>query len=852
MAVNESETLEVRLALVCYGGVSLAIYMSGITREIQELVTASALRLAPDAGEPSGTATVYARLIEALENEARTHGDPHRIQVGVDVVAGTSAGGINGICLARALDGDYSQEAIRDFWITKADFGTLLDPKVEALLAKVRAESANLYGIAPQLDKLLGAPQGHPSWFARSTVGKWAHRIGAARRLKAPVITFVKDPPRSALHGDLMCSLTWDALNGMQKRTRPTAAPFLFAGSGIDLAVTSTEFAGHYDAVPLSHELVFDEAHRHVFRIHGAGGGSLDPDVGMLAFAARATASFPGAFAPVSLDHFRRQVKAADEKADWDDIARRYLRRYPGDEKGIARRFVDGGVLDNMPFDAAIAAIRRRTSQVEVRRALVYVEPSPTLVASDDPLNLPDLDVPEANVLVETFRSVSTIPLSQTMGDQIAKLRDRNARVLALRTVIEQRFDGVATRIDDIAREAAVGGPNPLADPDTDPPAGWWDAVSEAAHESPDLTPTYGRIKIGHVVDRFAEVVADVCGYADGLPRELVGEVMRRAATAAGLLPTVGGQTHPPSELSEPQVAFLRAFDVDYERRRIGFVRDGAAWLYGTVTEGGPDRAHLDAVKRVLFERASDLERAWDGLVADAELRSRARAVFERTALEALLPPAELDPEWDLDAKLTEFVAANRSDLEGLEERARAALDDVMDAFGAKTFTRLLAALADWREGRQARLRADLLRRYIGFPIWDAITYPITVEHEVSERDSQIALYRVSPRETQVVQPPNTNTPKLAGMATHHFGAFFARPGREQDYLWGRIDGCCQLIALLIDRLREDGKASAIDGTAFMREACVAALEEEWSHVPNARDLANDMWKQVTDKPAPA
>src|SRR6476469_7178130 len=478
MAANGSETLEVRLALVCYGGVSLAIYMSGITREIQELVTASALRLEPGAGAPSGTAAVYARLIEALETDATAHGDPHRIQVGGDIVAGTSAGGINGICLARALDGDYSQEAIRNFWIEKADFGTLLDPKVEALLAKVRAESS-LHGIAPQLDKLLGPAPAHPSWFARSAVGKWAHRVGAARRLKTPVIAFVKDPPRSALHGDLMCSLTWDALNGMQKRTRPAAAPFLFAESGIDLAVTSTEFAGHYDAVPLSHALVFDEAHRHVFRIHGAGGGSLDPDVGMLAFAARATASFPGAFAPVSLDHFRQQINGAGGKADWDDIAHRYLRRFPGDDQGIARRFVDGGVLDNMPFDAAIAAIRRRTSQVEVRRALVYVEPSPTVVASTQPLDLPDLDVPEANIVMETFRSVSTIPLSQTMGDQIARVRERNDRVLALRSVIEQRFQGVAERVDDIAQEAAAGGPNPLADTEAKPAAGWWEAVSK-------------------------------------------------------------------------------------------------------------------------------------------------------------------------------------------------------------------------------------------------------------------------------------------------------------------------------------------------------------------------------------
>ena len=133
-----------------------------------------------------------------------------------------------------------------------------------------------------------------------------------------------------------------------------------------------------------------------------------------------------------------------------------------------------------------------------------------------------------------------------------------------------------------------------------------------------------------------------------------------------------------------------------------------------------------------------------------------------------------------------------------------------MGSFGGTTFTLLLAALADWREGRRAELRADLLRRYIGFPIWDAITYPLTVEHGVGERDGQIELYRVSPRETQIVQPPDRTKPKLAGMATHHFGAFFARPGREQDYLWGRIDGCCQLVALL-DRQARRGRPGVGD-----------------------------------------
>ena len=298
---------------------------------------------------------MYADLLDALEQAATDRGDPHRIQVGVDIVAGTSAGGINGICLTRALDGDYSQEAIRDFWITEGDFGKLLDPE-RANAPRGRPgpvqRAARDRGSARQAAR--AAPTSPRSSWARSRVVTWIRRIGAVARLRKPVTAFVKHPPRSALYGDRMCRLTWGALNNMQRYERAAPAQFLFGDSGIDLAVTATEFAGHDDAVPLSQQLVFDEAHRHVFRIHGAGGGGLDPDVGMLAFAARATASFPGAFAPVSLNHFRGQLSAAGEGGGWESLAEHYLERYPEDSQAGDRRFVDGGVLDNMPFDAAI------------------------------------------------------------------------------------------------------------------------------------------------------------------------------------------------------------------------------------------------------------------------------------------------------------------------------------------------------------------------------------------------------------------------------------------------------------------------------------------------------------------
>ena len=48
---------ELRIALVCFGGVSLAVYMYGITKEILKLVRASkALHAIPERGVRAGAA----------------------------------------------------------------------------------------------------------------------------------------------------------------------------------------------------------------------------------------------------------------------------------------------------------------------------------------------------------------------------------------------------------------------------------------------------------------------------------------------------------------------------------------------------------------------------------------------------------------------------------------------------------------------------------------------------------------------------------------------------------------------------------------------------------------------------
>ena len=799
-----------------------------------------------------GTAAVYADLIGVLEEAAEKRGDRHTIQVGVDIVAGTSAGGINGICLARALDGNYSQEAIRDFWITEADIRKLLNPAVAPFVGDASAEGDDLRGVVPPLDGFLGPPPENASGgFPGVRVVRRALAVG---KLAWPAVRLVRKRPQSVLDGDRMCFLTWDALTGMEKLDGRPPAELLSDGLGIELAVTATEYAGHQDAVPLSHELVFDETHRHVFHLRGRGGGSLDEDVAMLAFAARSTASFPGAFAPVNFAHFQEQVVEHGRKhgpaPQWERIAETYLQRGPADGAAAKRRFVDGGVLDNMPFDATIAAIRRRTAPVQVRRSLVYVEPSPTPPPREDPLGLPDLQVGEGNILSATFRSVSTIPLSQTMGDQIASVRRRNTEVAELQSVIEQSFDGVRTKVGAIAE--AAGSPNALSDPSAPFDAAWWTSVSKCVHASDDLTPTYTRVKVSQVVNGLAALVADVCGYGDdSLERELIGAAIRRGAVAQRLLPRVGVDAVPTESLSKEQLDFLQGFDVEYERRRIAFIRDGLGWLYPGVKDApGFSRAQVGAVKQIIAMRAEALETGWDAVVADPHTRAAALAVFSAEHLKPLLPPTTAGTSWDLDAALDEFVAAHKVALTELEGRAKATLAPVMKDFGRETFKLLLPALKTWTAGPERAIRYDLLVRYVGFPIWDAITFPISIQHGVTERDDQIEIRRMSPFETFAVVPPEGKQ-KLYGVGVHHFGAFFDEQYRQNDYLWGRLDGCCQLVDLLVRRLLPAAEARAFDATPFMHDACKAALAQEWQRLGKVRDLAEDLWHQVTKDPVP-
>ena len=77
MNENSSYEKELRIGLILYGGVSLAIYIYGVVYEFLRLVRQE---------------DAYGELTKAVG-----------VKPTIDVISGSSAGGINGLFLAKAL-----------------------------------------------------------------------------------------------------------------------------------------------------------------------------------------------------------------------------------------------------------------------------------------------------------------------------------------------------------------------------------------------------------------------------------------------------------------------------------------------------------------------------------------------------------------------------------------------------------------------------------------------------------------------------------------------------------------------------------------------------------------------------
>ncbi|HEY1363308.1 MAG TPA: patatin-like phospholipase family protein, partial [Xanthobacteraceae bacterium] len=274
---------ELRIALVCFGGVSLAIYMHGISKEILKLVRASSAlhRISDrarrrqavffdgvDRADPEyDTEEIYFELLRDI-------GRTVELRVVVDIIAGASAGGINGTMLARALSHDLPVRALRKLWLENADVGVLLS-------ADARAGTWSKWFLKPFI------------WAAAAT---GAMRSIRDMEVRQKLSLFVRSrwfrPP---LDGHVMSGLMYDAVTAMGEHS-PSKASLLPSGHDLDLFVTLTDFHGYQQLVQIHDPpLIHERDHHHVLRFtyHRRSTGEVESDFELenapsLAFAARA------------------------------------------------------------------------------------------------------------------------------------------------------------------------------------------------------------------------------------------------------------------------------------------------------------------------------------------------------------------------------------------------------------------------------------------------------------------------------------------------------------------------------------------------------------------------------------
>src|SRR4051812_2220947 len=295
-------TQEIRLAVVLNGGVSLAVWMSGVALELNRLVQASRRR-----GTDHRPPDTYADLLDVLQADAR-----------IDVIAGTSAGGINGGFLALGLVHGCDLTGLRDLWQASGSLSTLMrNPRQKDQPSVLRGDYFH--------DEL-----------AKAYAKVWPERSGVP-----------------AVDGeDVDLFLTGTLWEGRRS----------FFADDMGRRITEVDYDAtfHFTSDP---EIVTATA------TSDDRGDLLSPAViTQLAVASRCTASFPAAFEPVQVTMDDTTVQLPDGRWPCDGGRANFQR---------SQFVIDGGILRNKPIRPAIDAVYKQPADQQVRRILAYVVPDP-------------------------------------------------------------------------------------------------------------------------------------------------------------------------------------------------------------------------------------------------------------------------------------------------------------------------------------------------------------------------------------------------------------------------------------------------------------------------------------------
>jgi len=836
---------ELRLALVCFGGVSLAIYIHGCTKEILKLARASkAFHSNPDINAQSrktytypnealtdkpDTELIYFDILKSLSPELD-------LRVIIDVIAGASAGGMNSIFLGRALAHDLSIDHLRHHWLAEADVSRLAGKK----------------NPAGRMDKVFSKPI--INYMSKKYLGDTALTQMVQEKLPALMSIWKLKPPFDGKH---FLGLIYKGLDGMGHSNEHSLMPY---GHRLDLYVTVTDYYGFQRIVPLNDPpTILEREHRHNFHfsyLNKLNGENVKPeqnplknprniksdfediDKPALSFAARATASYPGAFPPAQLrevDHFLKSLDKSWVKKD-DFISKNFSEYKKAGIDPMLTSFLDGSILNNKPFGKAILAIQGRAAFRKVDRRIIYIDPNPEKHRAS-PTGAPP------SMLNTIKGALSNIPMNEPMHDDLTNIQAHNQQIRIIKTVINNARPEIEQLVEEISGNAL-------------------DSISEARQVTylrvisniKSVTGAgfsyggYARLKVRNTVAYLTNFIGDICDFAPGtsLRRRLFTTLHNMAFedkfdflsysqrmendNKPNVLNWVKGLVKKDVSVeSLPSWGyFLTKFDVSFQQRRLLFVIKDLNTYY---SHHSHDVSKLDSLKRSLYDLLENIGNCAKPNSIPDHIKQTLRTAF--------CPIAQLDINENAQQAIT------RNILKDYIPDFKSALDDLADILNLDQFKidadQLIADQSNinW----ESDFARNLTISYVGFSFWDVTTFSIMGSKELGELN-EIQVNRISPKDVSILRKDSDEIP-LRGTAMAGFGAFFSRADRENDYLWGRINSAERLIEQLYNQATLSNLSHKLDIIALKKRAFTTILDVEKEFLHEIPDLFAELRDKI-------
>ena len=779
---------QLRIALGIRGGVSLSVWIGGACREI-------------DALRPSSQApgdSFWARLLALSDVN----------DVIVDVMAGASAGGLNGVIYAASQIYGFPLDKLRGAWLDLGGLGDLVrtgDPR---------------------------SPEGqYPSMLQGDEY--FLSRTDATLKKLIDSGTAPAERPRV----DLTLTATL-----VEPVRRPAGT---HQGAGEVRRFGSTFRFRHRGPGWLSD-------------FPPAGSAEVYKASARLALAARATSSYPIAFEAAAIHAMRPPSFSAQVRND-DGGATVDMAGIFGDATSSKQPFtvMDGGVLDNIPLGRALSAIAGATADRPTRRVLVYVRPG----AAAPPVGEMLAADPRSTWSVINGVVRARIQPENIAGD-LALLEDHNRRVQRTQrlrmlafTAAEnpaalRRLSAAATgaylvqRADVEAQEVLRLLEDPIDLLGEDPfPAS--ERVDDSAWRAP--LARWDNADAVRLDGALAEVL---CGRMKASPLDFgIGPVGRLGQLLLewarflerGADPTGREQA---GGLKRELYRVLSAYrELMVRPRRL-------AWVVLAATRNGPagnwEADGLDTVERLLEVSAGDGRLVGDFLrLGDESLLGPVRDGLHQR-LDALVLGERPSPgPCNLRGQLLDAMVTSAQGLAGISV-TDAPLPGGTVTIEPAAFLHRAVASPPGSSTRVDRFQLEALE-VVAFPeslVGAPADRPVTFVEMSSA--SVMPISAALPRligKAPVENPwatigqrldapaqPIASDHKLAGNELNNFSAFLRRHWRTNDWMWGRLDAVPTLIELLVTpsalivAARETGGATPDDAAAMLVASLYSAI----------------------------